>query len=605
MKRQSILGGLAALALAALSLAIPGTASAAVTCHDVDATTTYPHGHFTQYCGTAATLPASAAQVLAAAASPPGSAEGELRTAFQPVTTPTATPPGVQFYVFHTPADYTSNFPLSGGNPQPGNKDFAVTKFDAAGRPVFSAIFEVNQAGTSNAFIKHTAEHEIGRSIDALMGYVMNGGVPRTPYPLVSASTGNGLLLDQLNADWTALNLLPPCTATGSGVFNGQADPTKPPTAYICNGTNGNGASRNAAYASMSNKQILQAIWPNYASADKLIAEEYGYYALGAIGDRSAAPLSQDIYIKPTGPQFQFACATTLITYVGQHGVIPTHTTGTTDNLPSACPSIIAANATTTCIKLFTSQTNGHFPDGRVMDCMPQPNSFGSGLAGKLSQLGGASVGVKQRLDNAASFVFIWNQVGGMTAEQRYKAAFTKAGVVDITITSFLKNGNVVNGWTAPFGTDPNTPQPPALWYTLMNADSPGLQQFGALSTDLLAYVTSHELGHTIDFNIDVPQPSNTADFDKVVQNDYLYLDYTVYPTKRKPCATAGGPLGYNGPFLNTTVPTGPGTTVAVCDGNASGDFGAARITYCCGHLSIRHLLTAMRVPSEQSLHLQ
>jgi len=178
MKRHTILGTLAALALAAIPFVAVTPAQAAVGCNNVDNQLGYPHGSFTKYCGMAGL--SNGQTMLNAISQTHGSASGEMPTAYN------GSQPGVVFYLFHTPAEYAQNFPASGGNPVPGTNDFGVTKFDSANRPVFSAIFEINSALKTNAFIGSTSDHEVGRSIDALMGYVMNGGVVKTPYQNIS-----------------------------------------------------------------------------------------------------------------------------------------------------------------------------------------------------------------------------------------------------------------------------------------------------------------------------------------------------------------------------------------------------------------------------------
>ncbi|MBS1999655.1 MAG: hypothetical protein JSS86_25205 [Cyanobacteria bacterium SZAS LIN-2] len=107
------------------------------------------------------------------------------------------------------------------------------------------------------------------------------------------------------------------CKAGGGGIFNGKKDSTPPSGAYICSGTNGNGATLSANYAGLDNAQILLKAWGYFYQQ----TNDYGYPRWAELWAEETAFVSS----APEGGNFSpdfpftqgfFACTREVLTYV-------------------------------------------------------------------------------------------------------------------------------------------------------------------------------------------------------------------------------------------------------------------------------------------------
>lgn len=458
---------------------------------------------------------------------------------------------GVAFFIFGTEAQYATAFPASKGYPTPASTDFGVTYFGPTGGnnvPVFSAIFKKNSAGTTNPNIPNTSAFQAGRSLDAMLGYVNNGGVFVLPQINVSSTTttpAQSNFNDDLTIDWgttTLFNGLSPCKTAGNanGVFTGQKDPRTGHGGFVCSGSTGDGMTLNSGYSG-TNEAILQTIWPTpfqtSTTRAPFLAEEIADTTLMGQSNTQATGLSTDYYFNPANTN-QFLCTQGYLTSVLWRGVLPT-TAG------SGCKT--SWPISTSAVQLFDQTSKfpglGYFFDGIIPS---------DGIASEIQQaldklgtLGGtvSAPAIQSKLKSFNSYLYLFS---GQTT---FSNAFTNAG---LSTTNMTLTG--VNAFTAPIGSGASQ-----VWYTVINEGSSA----GSSSTKQ-AYIAAHELGHTVDFNTGQPSHSaNQAGFDLAMQNDWLSLDYATYPgTLREPCWVKGQvpqggtqPATYTGPLVNLTDP--------------------------------------------------
>jgi|694.fasta_scaffold23762_8 hypothetical protein len=537
MKRQSILGALAALAVAFVPLLTPTSASATVVsvpCPKLNPTgTQYPDREFSLVCSGTTTDAAKMRDAV------PNQAFNELARA------------RLIYYYFATAQDYIDSVGVLGlGTAEPvivnGNKVFAVTHFDADHKPVYTAAFGSN-GGTPSPDIKLRTQLEVGRAMDSLLGYVMQGGVVLKAYTPVSASSGPNLYKSQMTTDWGIVNGKVSCGT--SGLFSGRKDSTG---VYICDGGIGTGSGLNASagYTALTgcsstptvspcNQNVLKKAWPlvftpnGTGDYDKIFAEQYGPGSVDEV-----AP-----YIA------QFRCSNSI-----QQALVNGPRIAIASDFPAGVACTVPAQQTY-CYKRWNGapQTVGrYFPDGNVFDCMPQPASLASDVVSALYNLGknggfpSTTKPVKVKLDSVRASVYVFSSQATMDA------AFGNLGLYDGSLTN-------INGFSFPQN---------GVWYTVLNASS------SANTSAKQVFIATHELGHVLDNTIagqpgQPVQPSsfNTTTgkgtgFDLPMQNDWITVNYTAYPgSLRQPCWVQGQiPQG------GTTAATYTGPLVGVID---------------------------------------
>ena len=204
--------------LVLMCIACPLSALAQDTCKPVDPNNqNYPDASFTLYCGVEA-IQGDANEMASAIQDIPGAIR-ELQAI------------DYNFYWFDTPADYKT---YASANKltyvAPGSTDFGVTVFNTNNVPQYTVIFQTNSSGQTNEYISSTTYYYAAQAIDALMGYVMNGGVNFLPLQNVSTYTNSSTFQyfqKELAQDWSVFNKQEACTnptTNDPGVFSEQKD---------------------------------------------------------------------------------------------------------------------------------------------------------------------------------------------------------------------------------------------------------------------------------------------------------------------------------------------------------------------------------------------
>ncbi len=579
--------------------AFPQQAQAAISCTKVVTHTipAYPDDDWTQYCGTASL--ANGQDLNASISALQGQAINEMRRSpnrnFNGLN-------GVSLYIFGTPAEYSQWATEQSRTYQaPGPNDFGVLIFKAGTNiPEYIAIFMQNPAGVVNTNVKHRTGQQIGLAVDYLQGYIKNGGImPPTLFRVSDMQTG--WIAGNFNSDWTALNAQAPCKVGGvNGLFTGLKDfsgnyicdgasgtganrqgayvgltnqqimnsaswasiyqtnlntdwqTLNGVTAcgttslfrglqdqngnYICNGASGTGTALSATYTGKTNRQVLQQAWSAVYQFPKTIFAEQISFRYGLGSDVVSNPKTADKYFS----NGYFACSRWLAGSITNKGNLPS--AAAPDGMPAGCT---LPTMTTKCQKIFMGST-GQFPYGNTFNC--SGTVVASQTQTKLLSLGTNSAPafytpIRNKLDlERADVYFFANNTD-------YANAFSAAGELF---------GSIINkcGATAPVGSGAER-----IWQSIMNegcslANTPAKQ----------AYVTAHELGHTIDLTD--AQPSGLTDFNKAMQLDWAKLDYIDFPTntKRKPCSSVVfGGTTYPAVLTGLTDKSG----VLFCNGSA------------------------------------
>ena len=263
------------------------------------------------------------------------------------------------FYLFDTPAHFYSwaqtnltnvGYPtlsqISGG--------VAFTYYPSGVGPgLYTVVFTTAPDGTALKNITNITAHETGHYMDWLFGE--KAGETNS---IVSNST---YYLQELDVDWTNLNVAHPCLTSGAnGAFSNKADSTgllksnnyKP--YYICNGSdgktgynsNGGGTALNDDYKGFStNQDIVTDAWPEIYKKGaqsatqpwkELFAETAGAGNQNSgFNDFANSPDEADWYLGYDGAITDngFACTRAFIKYLVQHNSLPLES-----NPPSGWP---------------------------------------------------------------------------------------------------------------------------------------------------------------------------------------------------------------------------------------------------------------------------
>jgi hypothetical protein len=547
-KALTMLGAFAAFALGSLLLATP--ASATIDCFKINTNptqTAWPKGDWGMKCVNSATptfpTQTNGDNMLNAI---PGVGQDELRRApnrnFESTTTPfRGGLNGVRYYLFHTAADYDTWAASNGGVVTHTAKDFGVTKIDARGIPVYSAIWEENGQGEATN-IKRAVGTQMGVSLNYLWGYIKNGGIVpsvRFRFSDTIASPANAwqnIFKQNLDRDWALFTGAPCKVGSSFGLFSKYADNRLPVSSstYICTddaGTTGfgDGTALSPTYANLPacvgvppsgsaacNKAIVIQAWPElYGDIHALFAQEYAF--MNVANDQATSGRTRDVYLNG-----RFTCSKMMLRMAGQ-GKLPTAGDLTTAESTAAC---IVPAMTTKCLKLFSGGHTGQFPDGNIFNCTgTQANTVPLHTQQALDQLGGTGYSnAKDKLDRERADVYSFLNI------QAYKDAFAPTGEA---YTATATDNDC--GLTAPIGAS-NV----RIWRSIINQACAGANSDGKHK-----YTTVHELGHVID--ITKGQPSGTAAFDLAFQADLFVLNYDGYPNYREACGAAPNPGPLNG----------------------------------------------------------
>jgi hypothetical protein len=178
-----------------------------------------------------------------------------------------------------------------------------------------------------------------------------SGGATETISGIIGVLPGNGsahasdsiLFTDELAQDWINFNALSPC-AGDAGIFSGRQDKN---LAYICTGALGVGGTLSATYSGLTNKAVLQTVWPDIFNApapntnNEIFVEEFasllsktdGNYTEGGNPPPPTAgttnPRSRDYYFSA---QNSFQCTQNLISTMTSTGILPS-------GYPGNCPN--------------------------------------------------------------------------------------------------------------------------------------------------------------------------------------------------------------------------------------------------------------------------
>ncbi|MBX3152079.1 hypothetical protein KF728_18115 [Candidatus Obscuribacterales bacterium] len=542
-KALTMLGAIAALALGSLFAAAP--AQAAINCSRIDTNptqTAWPKGDWGMKCVNSSTptfpTQTNGNNMLNAI---PGVGQDELRRAPNGNFTNLN---GVRYYLFHTAADYDTWAASNGGVVSHTSADFGVTKVDAKGVPIYSAIWEIN-GNNETTNIRRAVGTQMGVSLDYLWGYIKSGGIVPTVrfrFSDTIASPANAwqnIYKQNVDRDWALFTGAPCKVGSSFGLFSKFADNRLPVSAstYICTddtGTAGfgDGTALSSTYASLPacvgvpptgsaacNKAIVIQAWPElYGDIHGLFAQEYAF--MNVANDQASTGRTRDVYLNG-----RFTCSKMMLRFAGQ-GKLPVAADLTAAETAAGC---ILPSMTTKCIKKWID--TGHFPDGNVLDCVlnasgSSVNSVAQNTEYALDDLGrnGLSTSytsIKQLLDAKQVNIYFFGNGAN------YTTAFTGAGEYSAPVPS---------AWNA--FTYQNGPG----WNIIMNEGSP------AGTSGEQFYIAQHELGHVVDFT-SVNQQSNLPAFDTAMQNDWLAMDYSFVSsteatsTRRNPCAVTTGPL--------------------------------------------------------------
>lgn len=522
MKRQTIFGALAALALAIVPFIAAQPAEAAVvTCTQVSSFSGYPTGQFTKFC-TGTTIADG----------------GSMRDAV-PFGQKELYRGAVTYYFFLNPTDYNdSAVSLGLGTAEivsPG--DYGVTHFDSAHRPVYTAIFKNNSSAVANPNIKASTGVEVGKAMDYLLGYVMNGGaVLPDNVRMSSSSIARKLYQQQVETDYTAFNLLARCI--NGATFAGQKDSAG---AYICDGPFGNLANLAPAYAALPecaspatacNRAVLKKAYPKaFSTYDGLFAEQIStnYVVQDNLAGRYAGG---------------FKCSNAIQKVAFERGIIMSGT-----SIPTGCQTPTIG---TICLKLWNG--SGNFPDGNVLQCNGTVINWAPDIFNNLIKLGKNGVAGTPPIDTV------------LNVDKAYVYAFLNQASYDTLFVTQAGFTNSIDISTVNAGTYPVSPSAsvPKIWYSILNGSSTEM----GMDSGKGSYVAAHELGHTIDMN--TAQPSASTNYKNAVQQDWKELDYVSWTsssvnTFRNPCGILNqGGQTYTGP-LTGVIDTSNGNAL-YCD---------------------------------------
>lgn len=316
MKLKNFLAaaGLALIGLGSL-LAVASAEAAVVACSNINTSSaTWPAGSYSQKCGT---VNATKANSIYAALAGLSSTESNLYAL-------AATP----VYYFKNKADYTDSYPtvlqpIFGGSAEAFADDLPAftVKGATSGTPRYTIVFEEITVGgapfaISTNGLKVNAVHEIGHSSD----YYYRA----TAQSISGKEASDGRpFLNLLSRDWANFNLLAPCNASGTGVFNGFKGQGG---VFFCNGVNGAGSALSATYTGLTNRTILQRGIPGIFLKPREVWSEL--HAIVAGQSDTGFTDSADQYFSGT----RFACTHKFVETITTTGMMPTAA-----QLPSGC----------------------------------------------------------------------------------------------------------------------------------------------------------------------------------------------------------------------------------------------------------------------------